>query len=50
MKPAGKLIYKEVSLTCMTNTYTSTAWFKIFKVPCFYLKEVAQGTQEYIDK
>ena len=46
----GKIVSKELQLTCMTFIYSATGWFKIAEVPTCDLK--SQGWQQkiYIDK
>ena len=46
----GVIIRNYVSLTCTTIIDPATGWFKIVKVPCFGLDEVARLNYGYIDK
>ena len=46
----GVVIKNYVNLNCTTIIDSITGWFKIVKVPCFGLDEVARLNYGYIDK
>ena len=41
--PGGAIILKNYILACMTIIDPATSWFKINKIPTFYLNEVTAG-------
>ena len=49
-QPISAIIWNNVSLTCMTMIELATSWFKIVEILTFYLDEVTEGNDEYIDK
>ena len=49
-QPCRAIININVSLTCMAMIDPETGLFEIFEVPTFYLNELTDGNDEYIDK
>ena len=48
--PGGTIIWKNVSLTCITIIDPVIGWLEIFDIPTFDLNAVTSVNDEYMDK